>query len=110
MTKKPEPLRATHAGILPLGNLEFPCAVLENRTRVITGNSFMKAMGMYRSGALSKRRKDSPESAQMPLFLAYKNLKPFIDKDLSDVLLNPIEYFPPKRMGDMHWSNFNPKY
>lgn len=44
-------------------------------------------MGMYRSGALSKRR-----GAQEPLFLAYKNLKPFVDRHLSSVHFEPFKY------------------
>jgi len=40
-------------------------------------------MGMYRSGALSVRRKDA--SAPIPLFLAHKNLKPYAEKHLGGV-------------------------
>jgi hypothetical protein len=43
----------------------------------------MEAMGMYRSGALSVRRKDA--GAHIPLFLAHKNLKPFAEKHLGSV-------------------------
>jgi hypothetical protein len=54
----------------------------------------MKGMGMYRSGALSTRRKDSPEGAQIPLYLAYKNLKPFISDDLLSDLSGALEFLP----------------
>lgn len=37
---------------------------------------------MYRSGALSVRR---DRGAREPLYLAFKNLKPFVDKHLNDV-------------------------
>lgn len=87
-------LRATHEGPLKIGDIEFRCVVLEDKTRVISATGFMTGMGMYRSGALSIRRKDEPDGAQTPLFLAYKNLKPFINKDLSEVLSSPIEYLP----------------
>lgn len=87
-------LRATHEGVLKIGDIEFRCIVLEDGTRLISGKGFMKGMGMYRSGALSTRRKDDPEGAQMPLFLAYKNLKPFVNKELSEVLNAPHEYLP----------------
>ncbi len=89
-------LRATHSGTLKIGDIEFRCVVLENGTRVISGTGFMKGMGMYRSGALSTRRKDHPDGAQTPLFLAYKNLKPFVSDELSEVLKTPIEYLPCK--------------
>lgn len=86
-------LRATHEGPLKIGDIEFRCVVLEDKTRVISATGFMKGMGMYRSGALSIRRKDDPDGAQIPLFLAYKNLKPFVGKDLIEVL-SSIEYLP----------------
>ena len=88
--------RATHIGTLELGEIKFRCLVLEDTSRIISGTGFMKAMGMYRSGALSTRRKESPDGAQTPLFLAYKNLKPFINSELSSVLGNPVEYLPTK--------------
>ena len=89
-------LRATHEGPLKIGDIEFRCVVLKDKTRVISATGFMKGMGMYRSGALSIRRKDEPDGAQIPLFLAYKNLKPFISNELSEVLSSPIEHLPKK--------------
>jgi hypothetical protein len=89
-------LKATHSGTLTIGDIDFRCVVLEDGTRVISGTGFMKALGMYRSGALSTRRKEHPDGAQTPLFLAYKNLKPFISNELSEVLKTPIEYLPCK--------------
>ena len=94
MKEKRELIRATHEGPLKIGDIEFRCVVLENGTRVISGRGFMKGMGMYRSGAMSTRRKDDPDGAQIPLFLAYKNLKPFINKELTEVLSTPLEYLP----------------
>src|SRR5262249_9203497 len=54
-------------------------------------------MGMYRSGALSKRRA-RPEGgrAREPLFLAYKNLKPFVDRHLSPEHFEPVQYITPE--------------
>jgi hypothetical protein len=88
--------RVAYPGVLKFGDIEFSCAVLNNGMRVISGTGFMKGMGMYRSGALSVRRKEVPGGAQVPLFLAYKNLKPFIDDDLFDVLNTPVEHLPQK--------------
>ena len=56
----------------------------------------MKEMGMYRSGALSVRRKANESSAQIPLSLAYKNLKPFIEKHLGGVHFQPKTYITEK--------------
>lgn len=71
----------------------FRCAVLDDETRVISGTEFMRTMGIYRSGALSKRRTDEDE-VHFPLYLAFKNLRPYIldDERLVEGLRNPIRY------------------
>ncbi len=57
----------------------------------------MQAMGMYRSGALSTRRVRADESStQSPLSLAYKNLKPYVEKHLSAVHFKPLTYRNPQ--------------
>jgi hypothetical protein len=84
-------LKATHTGELKIGDLHFECAVLEDGSRIVSETQFMKQMGMYRSGALSVRRKDQP-GAPTPLSLAYKNLKPFVDLHLSNVHFKPVRY------------------
>jgi hypothetical protein len=52
----------------------------------------MEALGMYRSGALSTRRKPNEAGAQVPLFLAHKNLKPFAEKHLGGVHFKPFKF------------------
>ena len=84
------PPKATHSGPLRIGDVEFECAVLEDGRRVVSETNFMESMGMYRSGALSVRRKDA--GAPIPLFLAHKNLKPFADKHLGGVHFEMVEY------------------
>lgn len=85
---------ATHDGTLQIGDAEFPCAVLKDGTRVLTEMKFMEGMGMYRSGALSTRREPDPDDrgARVPLYLAFKNLKPFVSAHLSDVHIAPLKY------------------
>jgi hypothetical protein len=87
-------LKATHTGELKIGDLHFECAVLEDGSRIVSETQFMKQMGMYRSGALSVRRKhaDDESGAQTPLSLAYKNLKPFVEIHLSGVHFQPVRY------------------
>jgi len=75
-------------GVLRIGDMEFPCAVLSDGTRVLTETQFMKSMGIYRSGAVSVRRKGKV-GARMPLSLAFQNLKPFVDKHFGDVHIKP---------------------
>ncbi len=77
--------KAAFEGVLRVGDLEFQAAVLEDeKTRVISETQFMKTMGIYRSGALSVRREEEG-GARIPLSLAFKNLKLYVDKHLGDV-------------------------
>ena len=44
------PPRATHKGILKIGDVELPCFVLDNGTRVISGRGLTRAVGMKGRG------------------------------------------------------------
>lgn len=88
-TETPE---AVADGVLEIGDMAFPCAVLSDGTRVLTETDLMRGMGMYRSGALSTRRAGAERGARTPLYLAFKNLKPFVDKHLGDVHAAPLRY------------------
>lgn len=93
------PLRqALRAAPLVIAGIELDCAVLDDKenTRVVSETKFMAAMGMYRSGALSTRRKRGEDGAQIPLSLAYKNLKPFIDQHLDSVQTSFLSYRTPE--------------
>ena len=71
--------RATHTGEIHIGNTSIPCAVLEDGTRLLTQEGFLKAIG--RSGKPAAGRGSSVE--KIAPFLALENLKPFIDGDLA---------------------------
>jgi P63C domain len=71
--------KATHEGILLIGDLEISCAVLENRQRVLTQSDVMRALGRARQ---AKGREYYEGDVNLPAFLTAKNLKPFIDNDL----------------------------
>lgn len=89
--------KAGWEGEMEIGDIKLKCAVIppekstEEPKRVISETEFMKALGMYRSGALSVRREVSESGAQIPLFLAYKNLKPYIIRHLGDVHYEPTK-------------------
>lgn len=83
---------AEYAGELRFGELAFPCAVLPDGTRVLSESDFMSGLGMYRSGALSVRRDAESSGAPIPLYLAFKNLFPFVIKHLDDVHITPKKY------------------
>lgn len=82
---------AEYPGTLKFGELSFPCAVLSDGTRVFTESDFMSGMGMYRSGALSVRRGES-SGARIPLYLAFKNLFPYVIKHLDRVHVAQLKY------------------
>lgn len=80
-------LRATHRGVLPLGGLNIPCAVLEDGTRVLSQGGFLQAIGRSRT----PKGKTGSSVAEIPTFLAPINLKPFIDDELI-LSTKPIKY------------------
>lgn len=71
--------KATHVGVLKIGNIEIQCAVLENGQRVLTQEGFLLAMG--RSGKATGGKGASVDDT--PAFLSASNLKPFISKELA---------------------------
>lgn len=83
-------LRATHEGVLRIGKMEIPCAVLENGQRVLTQSGFMQALGRARQ---AKGREYYDGDVNLPAFLTAQNLKPFISKDL-EVTSSQIEFKP----------------
>jgi ribosomal protein S25 len=88
--------KATHVGNLKLGDLELPCAVLENGTRVLSQRGVTQSLTGSRtaSGGHYERMRELSGDAQLPPFLSANNLKDFIDSDLSATLQSPLEYMP----------------
>lgn len=72
--------KAVVDGYLPLGNVEIPCAVLDDihNTRVLTQEGFLKSIG--RAGKAKGGEGSTVDG--MPPFLRAKNLIPFINSDL----------------------------
>jgi hypothetical protein len=71
--------KATHRGELKIVNKIIPCYVLEDGTRILARDGFLKAIG--RTGNPKSRLGDE-ELFQLPVFLRAENLKPFITEDL----------------------------
>jgi hypothetical protein len=80
--------KATHEAILELAGAEIECAVLDDRTRVLSRAGFVRAIG--RTGKVKGGEAYSPES-KLPVFLGADNLKPFITSELMENS-NPINY------------------
>lgn len=85
-----------YAGTINLAGLKLPCAVIEGPSgiqRVLTENGITNAILGSRSGASKRLKKAAEEDgAHLPLFLAPGQLKPFINNDLLDGPLKPIDY------------------
>jgi hypothetical protein len=90
--KTPTVRRATHIGTLKLGDVEIACAVLEDGTRVISERGLLGGLGIKYGGGLSRARESENGAGRLPLFVGFKNLRPFVDNDLAALLQNPIEY------------------
>lgn len=84
-------LKATHKGKLQVGDTELDCAVLEDKTRVLSERAVTKALGGKRGGSHWLRKKENT-GPSLPVYLSAKNLIGFIDEELKQELLNPIEY------------------
>ena len=93
MSKVFELHTGTKLATIKIGNAEIECAVLENGVRVLSQRRFTQVLGAPSGGAAFKRRSEEGV-ADLPIFLAYKGLKPFIDNELSASLRSPFEYFP----------------
>jgi hypothetical protein len=86
--------KAQYEGVLTLGDMELPCAVLQDGTRVLSQRAFSGALGAPQGGHAFAKRNASSGVAGLPIFLAYERLKPFISMDLAASLSKPVEYIP----------------
>lgn len=84
--------RAEYTGELKIGEMVFPCSVLSDGTRILTQSDFMKGMGMYYSGWVAQNRTTEEDSAEVPHFLSFKSLKPFVDRHLGDLRSIILKY------------------
>jgi hypothetical protein len=78
----------TELSTLKIGNLELPCAVLENRTPVVTYSSVTKRLGRGMGGR--GRKLASRQGTRMPEFLYGTALEPFVSESLRIALNKPI--------------------
>ena len=83
--------KATHSGVLKIGDLNIPCAVLTDGRRMLS-TRITTALGS-RSGASKRlKRAAQQDGAPLPIFLAPSNIKPFISRELMAGLLEPEKY------------------
>ncbi len=85
--------KATHSGVLKIGKIEIPCAVLENGARVFSESGITEALLGGRSGASKRIKKQTEEAGgSLPVFLAPGQLKPYISKEISEGPLKAVRY------------------
>ena len=84
--------KAEYVGELKIGDMVFPCSVLSDGTRILTQSDFMEGMGMYYSGWVAKNRSAEDVSAEVPHFLSFSSIKPFIHKHLGDLQSIVVKY------------------
>jgi P63C domain len=83
-----EIVKAAYEGVVKkLGTNELNCYVLNDGTRLISQNAVFKAFGRGKRGI----RRITDTGIKVPSFMDAKNLEPFIDNQLSDVI-NPIQF------------------
>lgn len=75
---------------LIIGDIEIPCYVLEDETRVLAQRGMFLGLGASRGGA------NNPTGAHLPRFMASKALQPFISNELALALNSPILFQIPK--------------
>jgi len=78
--------KATHSGVLKIGNIKIPCHVLENGKRVLVQQKMVNALGMAR-GSASKVGGD-----RLANFISGKAISPFINSKLQDVINRPSRF------------------
>src|SRR2546429_430712 len=71
--------QATHIGVLVIAGREMTCAVLANRKRVLTQETFLTAIGRSSKG---KGGQIADSTDGLPPFIAAENLKPFVTDEL----------------------------
>jgi hypothetical protein len=91
--------KVEYSGVLNLGGVPIPCAVLDDGRRVLTEHGITQAVLGTRSGGSKRIKRASRDSGTpLPLFIAPERLKPFIDKELVAGPLQPIQYQDGRRI------------
>jgi hypothetical protein len=84
---------AQYPGVLKIVDMAFPCAVLsDKKTRVLTQSNFMRGMGMYYSGWVAKNQPAEDRAAEIPQFLSFKALRPFVERHLGELQSIVVKY------------------
>src|SRR5436309_619677 len=83
--------KETHSGVLSVGGVDLPCAVLDTGTRVFSQRGMLSAFG---AGKPSGKPGADDRAEQLPGFLGSKSVFPFISEQLVTTIRMPIVYQP----------------
>lgn len=84
---------ATKISTLHIGDIDLPCAVLADKTRIVTQTSVTKTLGRAMGGKQRKLARSSTVSGQrLPDFLYGSTLEPFVSESLRVALNNPVMF------------------
>lgn len=86
--------RATHMGVLKIGDTEIPCAVLENGQRVLTERAFLRAIGRDARAKSAKHIREG-DAVGLPPFMTARALEPYIQSTLKTPSV-PLRFVPPE--------------
>lgn len=86
--------KATHQGVLRIGELTIDCAVLPDGRRVLSQRSLGRALGRGFGGKDWRSQQKAVEGGggKLPFFLTAKTLNPFISNDLLLLVNEPVQY------------------
>lgn len=79
--------KATHTGVIELGDIGLDCYVLEGDIRVLSQTALLDAMGMKHGGNVRR-----PGADRMARFATGKLIKPFISESLLGRITSPIRF------------------
>lgn len=89
MSKMLETIAGATDRPLKIGDIEIPCYVLEDETRVLAQRGMVSALGMARGSS------GGSGGDRLAKFVAGKTLAPFVSKELMAVTESPIRFQPP---------------
>ena len=89
--------KATHRGTLRIGGALIPCAVLSDGRRILSETGITSALGSRSGGSKRMKKRVQESGAQIPVFLAPNNIKPYISDELLSGPLRSIVYKDSRR-------------
>lgn len=82
---------ATHEGVVRLGTMELPCAVLKDGRRILSERGLSAAFTHIRSGSDFKKRGQQSEEQRLPIFVS-EQIAEFLPAAAREKLAKPIRF------------------